>query len=296
MLARSRMMQYWRLVILAVSALATACGGDNTDPSPPPSAQSPSPEPRLPIAEAPLDRKAFLLAMSEAASAFASGRDDLEQQRGLNGKRIEIRLRIGCSGSAIPTRRVSYKPDERQLEISVAPEISASDELVASLGLTDFEAVEGLWIWRPWMLASDCPTIAPPPMATPSPTSQPSGKTTAPRAAATAAPEPPGEELAVREEPRIGIAQFFTATDSRALQRGERGYEVSRKLPAGEEPSAQGYDFVVSGRLQKLPDGRVIVCAGSAVRQAPKCLASAHIDRVQVVHPQTGATLAEWSS
>lgn len=296
MLARFRMMEHRRLVILAVSALATACGGDRTEPSPAPSAQSPSPEPRLPIAEAPLDRKAFLLAMSEAASAFAAGRDDLEQQRALDGKRIEIRLRIGCSGSAIPTRRVSYKPDERQLEISVAPEISASNEVVEALDLTGFEAVEGLWIWRPWMLSSECPKVAAPPMATPSPTAEPTAKATTPRAKATSSLEPPGDQQMVSEEPQIGIAQFFTATDSRALQRGERGYEVSRQLKAGEEPSQQGYDFVVSGRLQKLPDGRVIVCAGSAARQAPKCIASAHIDSVEVVHPQTGASLAEWSS
>ncbi len=290
------MMQHWRLVILAVTGLATACGGDSTDPSPAPSAQAPSPEQRLPIAEAPLDRKAFLFAMSEAASAFAAGRDDLEQQRGLDGKRIEIRLRIGCPGSAIPTRRVSYAADERQLEISVAPEISASDAFVEALDLAGFEAVEGLWIWRPWMLSSECPRVMPSPMATPSPTAEPSAKADAPRTSGTTAPEPPGEQFPVSGEPRIGIAQFFTATDSRALQRGERGYEVSRQLPVGEEPSPQGYDFVVSGRLQKLPDGRVIVCAGSAARRAPKCIASAHIDRVEVEHPETGASLAQWSS
>ena len=92
----------------------------------------------------------------------------------------------------------------------------------------------------------------------------------------------------------VGIAQFFTSADPRTHRRDTRAYEATKILAEGEEPSAQGYDLVISGRLRKLADGRAIACTIVGADRPPACVVSAEIDRVWLERPDNRKMIAEW--
>lgn len=265
---------------LAGAALLSACQVEREPTAPGVKDNSASPEPRLPIIEPPLDRKALLRAVVEVRSAYATGQEITERQRQLDGQRVELRLSIGCPGDTQPTRRIDYRENDRRLRITIAPEITAETVAVAELGLSDIEAVEGFWIYRPWVIFGDCPVIR---------------QEGSPSFAAVGQKPQSVQANTAPEPPRIGIAQFYSAADSRTGRRGMRDYEASRQLADDEAPRPDGYQLVISGRLEALPDGRVIVCSGSGVAVPPRCIISAHIDRVSVVDPANGSALGEWS-
>ena len=263
-------------VLLASAALLAAC-----ERSPPAGTEAESeptsPTELLPVADPPLDRERLLLAVARAASDFAAGRDDGERQRQLSGRRFEVRLRVGCESDDIATRQWSFDEPNRVLRVRVEPELSASDPAIAALGLEPFEAVEGFWIRRPWLLHAACPETAP---------------------AAPADEEADGEADAPGErppaaQPHVGIAHFFTEQDSRLRRRDQRAYETTVKLAEGEQPSPTGYDLVLSGRLTQLPGGRVIACAGNGAAAPPRCIVSADFDQVRLARPD-GTMIAEW--
>lgn len=266
------------LVPLVALALLAACDGPQPDPSP----SGPS-EPRtapLPVAEPPLDREALILAATRAASDWAARRPNPERQRTLDGRRFELKLRFGCPGEAMASRRASFDDEERVLRLRVEPEISAATPLLGQLELAEFEAVEGFWVHRPWLLEPVCPAPA--------------------RAANEPETETPASPPDAAEEPApaatgaaLGIARFYTDEDSRTLRRETRAYETTLKLAEAEAPSAQGYDLVLSGRLASLRDGTVIACAGLPDSR-PSCVISARFDHVAVVRPD-GEVLAQWS-
>ncbi len=110
--------------------------------------------------------------------------------------------------------------------------------------------------------------------------------------------DPPEETTAIAApaSQRIGIAQFFTATDSRIRRRSERAYEVVKTLDPDQQPSARGYDLVFSGRLRRLDAGGVILCGTPTPDRAPDCILSADIDRVRLEQPGSAEVLAEWGS
>ena len=95
--------------------------------------------------------------------------------------------------------------------------------------------------------------------------------------------------------PRVGIAQFFTKADSRTGRRDQRAYETTKVLAEGERPSPEGYNFVLSGRLRALPEGRVINCRAPSFDRPPDCVVSAEFDRVWIERPNSKAVVAEWS-
>jgi hypothetical protein len=106
----------------------------------------------------------------------------------------------------------------------------------------------------------------------------------------TAPTEPSAETLSHQ----VGIAQFFTAQDSRTLRRRGRAYEATEILAAGKALSEQGYDFVLAGRLRRLPNGRVIACASPAPTAPPACIASAEFGRAWIERPDNGEIIAQW--
>jgi hypothetical protein len=273
------MMPSCRLVALLAGLVVLAgCRGSE----PPEPAPTPSPTaalPQLPQAEPPLDRRALLLAVGQAASDFALGRDDLERQRRLDGRRFEVVLRFGCEGDDLTTRQWTFDEETRVLRINVDPDVTTRAEAVTALGFEEFEAVEGFWIRQPWLLEADCPV----------------------RAARPAAEEDEEEEKADDESsepaalpPRIGLAHFFTAEDSRTQRREGRGYRSTVRLGPDETPSASGYDLVLSGRLKRLPDGRTIACTPSGFGAPPACIVSVSFDHVRIRRPD-GVRVAEWS-
>lgn len=268
-----------------------ACQGGNDTPAASDTPSSQSGVDVLPVAEPPLDRAELLLAVARAASDFAAGRDDTARQRALDGRLFEVALRFGCENPAEGTRTWTFDDSGRVLRVRVEPELTVDSPEIAPLDLGDFEAIEGFWIRRPWLLEAACPAAPTPP--------EPSDAGSTPideDASETAREEPAeGEQPLPPPIQRIGIAHFYTANDSRTLRREHRAYQATRKLAAGEEPSSDGYDLVLSGRLSRMPDGRIIVCAGRDPSRPPTCIVSVTFDRVALRRPD-GALVAEWSS
>lgn len=224
----------------------------------------------LPVADQPLDRSALLIAAAKAGSAAALGVDDLANQRGLDGRTFEVRIRFGCAAGAggpdakkIGPFNVRFDPSDRTLRVRAAPDLTLDTPQVAVEGV---EHVEGFWMRRPWLLKPGCPRGAP---------------------ASNGGP--------AKFEQRVGIAQLSTSTDNRTARRDGRPYETTKVLEEGALPSAQGYDLVLSGRLRKYPDGRVIACRLLGAEVPPECVISAQFDRVRIQTPDGQTTLGDWA-
>lgn len=256
------------------------------------SANETSPLQRLPVAEPPMDRAALLFAAVQAASAAALARDDSGEQRRLDGKPFEVRIRFGCPPADPQPQRgdgpliVRYDARDRTLRLRAAPDLSVDDPTAEAVAGEQVEAVEGFWLRRPWLLADGCP--AAPPARTPVAAAADGAPVPTDAAAPRAAAEPRSR--------RVGIAQFFTEADSRTARRDKRAYQATTALAEGELPSRQGYNLVLSGRLRKLPSGRVIACLAEARDREPDCIASAEFDRVWIENPETKQILAEWGN
>lgn len=231
----------------------------------------------LTVAERPLDREALLLAALRAASAFSAGSDDSETQAKLDGKRFELRIRFGCANGTDEARGWRFDEANRTLRLRVTPDISEADPVAAEIAGEQFETVEGLWLRRPWLLTATCPAD-----------SLPAGGEAG---EAIDKSEPTASGAAAR---MVGLAQFFSPTDSRTTRRRQRPYEATKILEEGQAPSAKGYDFVLSGRLRALPSRRVIACLAKAPEEPPACIISVHVDRAWLERPDNRELIAEW--
>jgi hypothetical protein len=272
-----------RAVALAVATMLLACGraGERTDDR---AEATPQPQlPALPIAEPPLDRRALLRAISEAASARAAGTADLQAQRLLDGMLFEVRFRFGCPGDEGESRRWTFDAQEHALRFRIEPEVIASTPLIEQLGLSGVESVFGFGIERPWMLDASCPAEPPD-----KPDEDPGRPTPA-----------PDEHLASNHgganEPLFAVAQFFSDQDSRTHLGSERPLSTTARLAEGEVPGGSGYDLVLSGRLERLADGRVIACKVQHSDESPACVVSARFDRIAITKPG-GGVIAEWAT
>ena len=281
-------------VFAAAAALLGACtdqSGESNDATANGAANAVT-LPTLPVVAAPLDRAALLGAVTQAASAAAGGVDDGQAQRELDGRQFELRLRFGCSGPTelADEKALSWRFDEakRTVRLRAAPDISLKEALPAEIAADAFEAIEGFWVPRPWLLQSGCPVV-------PKASAETAPKDGAPEPIAPETPSAAGEDPASALH-LVGIAQFFSDTDSRTVRRGGRPYQATKALAEGQAPSAQGYDLVLSGRLKRLPGGRVIACRVEQADRPPQCLVSADFDRVWIERPDSRETIAEWNA
>lgn len=277
------------LVLFASLGLLAACSGSADEPatadeSPPTENLAP-----LPVAEPPIGRQALLLAVARFASDFAAGRGGLADQRQLDGDRFEVRLRFGCDADGLGTRLWTYDDESRVLRIRIEPEIVTDTPLVSEFSFDALEAAEGFWVQRPWLLDAACP------VRPASQDAEPADEESDGEPVEEPAPSAQASAPAPVARPRIGIAQFYTSEDSRALRRNRRAYEATVTLPEGEQLSATGYDLVLSGRLSALPDGRVIACTGDVSAEPPRCIVSVSFDHVALTKPGSDDPLAEWS-
>jgi hypothetical protein len=272
---------------IGITLLVTACKGptqagnavENVENKTVPTV----PLPPFPLPAAPLSREQLLLAVEHAASDFVAGIDDQSRQKQLADSKFEFRIRFGCEGpQAKDTKSVagwSVNPATHALRMHAKPTLSKSDPPVATIADDDFEAVEGFWVDRPWLLQAVCPrsTVS---------------------EATDAEPSKSGKSLAKAPQavPQIvGIAQFFTATDPRTMRRDGRSYEATTKLDDGDQP-AGGFDLLLSGRLKALPDGRVIACTPTAAGQRPACIVSVEFGQVSIERADTHESLADWGN
>jgi len=239
--------------------------------------------PAIPVADPPLDREKLLVAALHAASSISAGAADAAAQRKLDGKRFELRLRFGCgdAGSQDQHRGWSFDEKRRVLRLKVTPDIASADAVIKSVTGEGFEAVEGFWLSRPWLLIPACPPIEDPARAKPQ--------------MEAADGERVGQVAGTVPGRQVGIAQFFTQADSRTGRRLDRPYEATIVLDEGQTPGASGFDFALSGRLRALPDGRVIACSSVNPQVGPSCIISVDIDRAWIERADSGALVAEWS-
>lgn len=237
---------------------SNAAGGDQRTLRLPDALPKPQPE---------LDRAALLAAVARAASAHAAGTADTALQGELDGRRFTLKLRFGCGGpSQAGALRWSYDEDEQALTVAATPDIDTDSPLFAQPGADGpIEAVEGFWIPRPWILGDACPAGG-------------EGEAAAPPARRSS----------------VGIAQYFTAEDSRVQRRSGRAYQIVRRAEPAIAPSGEGFTLVLHGRLRRWPEGNAIRCAGPT-GERPTCIISAELDRVAFENPETGLTIAEWS-
>jgi hypothetical protein len=246
-----------------------------------------------------MDRPSLLAEVAEAASASAAGAQMPETIRSLDGRQFEIRIRFGCRGPAADLGERwlgwSFDPQQRRIRVRAMPTISSDDPLVKQIGDDSFEAVEGFWIPRPWLLQPVCPTAAAvqagaAEVQPDSPDSGQERRDSASSSAQDAVDEP------LPPSPTIGIAQFFTREDPRSRRRGTRPYQAAHTLKEGEALSSQGYNLVLSGRLRALPGRGVIHCVARSPDTPPQCLVSAEFLRVWIEQPDTREVIAEWGT
>lgn len=259
--------------------------------------------PVVPRPEPPLDRAGLLAAVAQAASASASGVAQ-DPARQLDGRQFEVRIRFGCRGPTQDFEKAwlgwSFDAERRRLRVHARPTISADDPLVSAVNPAEFEAVEGFWIPRPWLLEAVCPAavaVAPKPEQ---PAAGGAPKPEQPQQPAAGAAKEGAPQAAAADPvprwPRIGLAQYFTETDARTGRRGDRAFEAIKTLEEGQPLRSQGFNLVLSGRLRALPGGRVIGCSGQNPDSPPECIVSADFDRVWIENPDSREVVAEWGS
>lgn len=266
--------------LAAAMLLCTVAACSRQEPTPAPEATRPvAAPPTVQLTEPPLDRRQLLSALAEAASAAATGTEDADQQRRLDGKPFALRIRFGCAGegSVGETRGWNFDEGKRVLRIRVSPDIADPAEDLRAFAGEGFESAEGFWLRQPWLLTAACPKLSQAPAE--------GGPRTgdSPKAAGVPA------------SPRFGIVQFHVPGEARTHRRDGRSFEVTKPLGSDETPSGEGYDLVLSGRLQRLAAGRVIACRVVRLDAPPACVASVRFDHVSIEDPRDNTVIAEWS-
>ena len=223
----------------------------------------------LPLPQPAVDRAAFLDAVALAASGQTS-EPQARSAKQLDGRRFAVRLRFGCEGPApansTAALRWRHNEDKGSIEISAKPDLSLADESLEDISDQTIEAVEGFWIPRPWQLNASCPA---------------------------AVPGSAGE--AVLPAPQlVGIAQYFTAQDSRVGRRSGRPYVATEKIESPADLPKSGFVLLLEGRFEAWPDGKVVRCTGAGRNRQPTCIASAHLDRAAFLRPEDDSVVAEW--
>lgn len=254
-----------------------------------------------------IDRRGLLDAVRDAASAHSTGIDYQASQSALAGRRFAIRIPFGCrsfqGGTVNQSFSINRRPDGKSYEIVAAPNLSASEVGVSlspdaakdgNSADRAVEAVEGFWVPRPWMLADRCPVND----------SQAATADDAPGAADAvkvdvADPDATLKQaqagIAIQVDYRtVGIAQYFTATDSRVARRMGRAYSKVVAIDKENGFPSNGLTLLLEGRLRAWPSGEVILCQGDGLHSPPSCVVGAQIDRVAFENPGDGSIIAEW--
>lgn len=285
-----------RLAWLAASIALLALAGlaiwlarpDEPAPAPTPPAPAPAPPPPAPVTDA-LTREDLVAAVESALQPPLSD-DDGVRPPAIQGRRFQIVLPVRCPEAlgAATGANLTYTYDTVQAAVTLTarPESWQGTPLLAAVAAPDgFEAVEGFWI-NPLPLAAPVCARAPSPTvqepAKAEPPEAPKGKKAEAKEAEAEEPPPP---------PRVALAMFFEPGGSRAAQRRDRPYRVTRKAPPPTGPAP--YNLVLSGRVPPFEEGPAIRCH-TPPGEAPACLIAVSFDNVAFVDAATGVVLAEW--
>lgn len=241
------------------------------EPAPEPEVVEPVQAPAIPLPPPPLIRADLLQVAADAAAAYAAGEPAPEGHAGLAGRRFRVRIPFGCFGPRPAGSEASagweYADDGRAVRLSARPEAWADTAFVAQLGGGPYEAVEGLWIPRPWMNGDGCPPLRVDPLG----------------GAPAASPQ------------TVGLAAFFQADSSRVDQRGDRPWQATLRAPEGETLARPaGFHLIVEGRLEPFADGAPVRCNSAGPDQRPVCLIRIQRDRVAFAPIGSDEIIREW--
>lgn len=279
--------------LLTLTAVA-ACERRPKDagPTPPPPLEAPAP--------ASVGRADLLAALAEAASAHAAGRTPANT---LAGRTLNVRLPFSCFG---PDAQGSTAPeglaravwgDAETLTLTLAPADWLDAPLVGQAS-DRWEAVEGLWIDRPWLRDSACPVVR---VAMPASADVVTSADSEPEKAKTSMPAADNVALPPVVAPRViepysaGLAIVREAGASRLGRRPGQTYRFAVR-GQGENaavPAPGGYRLALEGRFDSFPDGRVIHCIGDDPDRRPVCVAAVRLD-VVAFETASGDRLSEW--
>lgn len=261
------------IALLITAPLLAQCDREKAAEPATPTPAAPAPA-VVPAPVPAMDRAAFLAAAARAAAAYAAG--ETSGAEGVAGRAFDMVIAFGCSGPAPETangaegRAIwSWSDDRGAIRLSATPGDWTGSALIATAGApSEWEAVEGFWITRPWATGPACPAMRRDPLLSGPP---------------AASPE------------TVGLAAVHTAESSRLTRRGGRPY-VHVVRGEGEAPPAPppgGYRMRLSGRLTAFPDGRAFRCRAAGPDQRPVCIAAAQLDRVTFETPD-GTVLSDW--
>ena len=236
------------------------------------------PEPKAVLTLVPaLTRGDLVDASRQAASAYVEGKRASEADP-LVGRSFAVRIAFGCNGpissEALKSQRDglagwSWGRDKKTIHISMTPGDWAGSALLAGTGAADkWEAVEGVWIPRPWLAAESCPAIQADPLQT---------------------------DVLSASPQTVGLAAVFEAGSSRIGRRNGRAYEVTISARGDEsmKPPEGGYWMVLQGRVTSFPSGRAIECRAPGPDQRPICIVAVQLDRA-AYEDAAGGSLSEW--
>tara|TARA_R110002167_G_scaffold56272_1_gene159784 strand:+ start:785 stop:1654 length:870 start_codon:yes stop_codon:yes gene_type:complete len=269
------------LLVAATSLFLSQCDRKEPAPAEPvvetPDTPAVAPPPVLPVATPPLNRGDLLTATARAASAYAAGETPSGSDP-LVGRPFAIRMAFGCGGptnapaestTADGLARATWGPDHKSIRLSLTPGAWADSALIAGAGAeAAWEAVEGFWAPRPWLLTDACPGMGRDPLQ---------GGAVAPASQT------------------VGLAAVFATGGSRLAQRNGRAYRYTVRAEGDQPLTAPegGYRVVLEGRVVGFPGGRAIRCRASGPDQRPVCIAAVQLDRV-AFETAAGAALGEW--
>ena len=226
-----------------------------------------------------LTRGELINGLAQAASLHASG-GAIEGTDPLVGRTFSLRLPFGCTGPATtetPSDGLAHwrwGPDQESIRLSLSPADWIDAPLMQGAVVVEdaepqpnqWEAVEGLWIARPWLASEDCPASA--------------------LSASISAPPSPQT---------TGIAAVFGQDSSRLGRRNGRAYEFTVRQE-GDTPlvaPTSGYRLRLEGRVAAFPNGQATRCVSYSPDQRPTCVVAVQMDRV-AFEDAAAAVLSEW--
>lgn len=243
---------------------------DAVPAGPPPVEAEGSPSPALPLSRADL-----IAGAAAAAGAHALGVTPGEGDP-LVGRSFSVSLPFGCggprgvgsTGGPAGLARAAWQGEERDaILLDLTPADLTAAPLIAQAD-GRWEAVEGYWIDRPWLLEDRCPTV----------------RTDALNAG-----------IVFAEPPSVGLAAVHEAGASRLGRRDGRAHRhvVRGAGEAAPVVPADGWRVRLEGRVLSFPDGRAFRCRATSPDARPTCVAAVSVDRVAFETPE-GVVLSQW--
>jgi hypothetical protein len=265
--------------LLVLSPFLAQCDRERAAPEARPVPSQAEPPPSLPAPAPALDRAGLIAAAELAAGAYAAGQAP-DGGDPLVGRAFVVRSAFGCGtlpevtpAPAAPgdgLARAVWGAAHQTIQLSLAPGDWAGSALLAGPSAkADWEAVEGLWLARPWLRAEGCSAVRADPLQA--------------RDGGVASPQ------------TLGLAAVFGENASRLGRRNGRAYAFTVRASgdAAVAPPADGYRLVLEGRLVGFPDGRAFHCHAPGPDRRPVCIAAVRLGRVAFALPE-GQVLSEW--